>query len=62
MTKAEAVQHFGGVAPLADVLGIRYQAVQQWDEIPMRRQYEIERLTGGKLIADSSVVYRDQAA
>ena len=52
MTKVEAVKHFGGIAPLADALHVRYQAVYQWREIPMRRQYEIERLTDGQLKAD----------
>lgn len=52
MTKSEAVKHFGGVVRLAEVLGIQSQAVSQWGEqIPMRRAYEIERLTGGKLKA-----------
>lgn len=61
MTKDQAIKHFGGVAALADALHIRYQAVQQWREIPMRRQYEIEKLTNGELWADQ-VHLRDQAA
>lgn len=52
MNKSDAVKHFGGVVRLAEALGIQSQAVSQWGEkIPMRRAYEIEKLTGGQLKA-----------
>ncbi|HEJ1325755.1 TPA: Cro/CI family transcriptional regulator [Pseudomonas aeruginosa] len=50
MTKSDAIKHFGSKSKLAAALGISYAAVQQWDEeIPMLRQYEIERITKGAL-------------
>lgn len=52
MKKNEAIGHFGSVVKLAEALGIKPQAVSQWGEhIPMRRAYEIERITNGKLKA-----------
>lgn len=52
MTKKEAVDHFGTATALAKALGITLEAVSQWQDVPMRRQYEIERLTNGELKAD----------
>ena len=54
MTTEEAVRFFDGKpSRLAEALHISPAAVSQWgDKIPMRRQYEIERLTKGKLKAD----------
>lgn len=53
MTKSDAINHFGSAAALAEALGIKPAAVSQWrdDHVPIRRQYELERLTGGKLRA-----------
>lgn len=52
MKKIDAIKHFGGIVKLAETLGIRPQAVSQWGkDIPIRRAYEIERLTKGKLKA-----------
>lgn len=36
----------GGRAGLAKKLGISRQAVYKWDEIPMERMLEIEKVTG----------------
>lgn len=53
MKLSEAVAHFGTEAEVARKLNIRPQAVYQWgDEVPMRRQYQLERMTKGKLKAD----------
>ena len=53
MKKVDAVLHFGNTIKLAKALGIAQSAVSQWgDEIPMRRAFEIERITNGKLKAD----------
>lgn len=50
MTKSEVVNHFGGVSQVAKALGLSYEAVRQWPEsIPKLRQYELERITAGKL-------------
>ena len=54
MNKNDALSHFGGVIATANALGISHAAVSKWGEkIPMRRAYEIERLTDGKLKAVS---------
>ncbi|BBT79928.1 TPA: Cro/CI family transcriptional regulator [Aeromonas veronii] len=53
MKTADAVAHFGGIAPLAKALGVKTQAISQWKEkVPELRSYQIEVLTGGKLKAD----------
>ena len=41
-----AVQSFGGVARLADALGITTAAIYQWQRVPQGRVLRIERLTG----------------
>ncbi|MBF0437209.1 MAG: Cro/Cl family transcriptional regulator [Magnetococcales bacterium] len=43
------VSHFGGISELAKALGIRRQAIYQWERIPVLRAYQIERLTKGEL-------------
>jgi len=53
MNKKDVIKHFGGANKVAQALGILNSAVSQWgDEIPMRRAFEIERITNGKLKAD----------
>lgn len=55
MKKADAVKHYGSPSALAKALGITLQAVGQWgDDVPELRQYQLEKLTGGKLKADTS--------
>jgi hypothetical protein len=52
MTTKEAIDHFGGVKPLAQALDIWPTGISRWkDRPPMLRQYEIERITKGKLKA-----------
>lgn len=51
MTKSQAIKHFGSISALAKALGVTYEAVRQWEEVPELRQYQIERLTGGDLKA-----------
>lgn len=53
MKKSDAVKHFGQKIDLAKALGVSPAAVTQWPEdgIPMRRQYELERITDGQLKA-----------
>lgn len=41
-----AIKAVGGRQALADLLGISYQAVQQWTKIPAERVVEIEEKTG----------------
>ncbi|EOU1354128.1 Cro/CI family transcriptional regulator [Pseudomonas aeruginosa] len=50
MKMTEAITHFGSKKKLAQALGISPSAVTMWGEsIPELRQYQIERLTKGKL-------------
>lgn len=58
MRFAEALQHYGTQAAIARALGIQPAAVAQWaaiKRIPLLRQHQIERLTGGALKADDPV-------
>ena len=53
MNRADAINHFKGIAHLAKALGITYEAVRQWgEEIPELRQYQLELVTDGQLKAD----------
>ena len=50
MTKAAAVQWAGGVSRLAELLGIRPQAVSKWRgdrPIPRLREYQIAEIKKG---------------
>lgn len=52
MNKAEVIAYFGSVVETARALGIAQPSVTNWSEqLPILRQLEIERLTGGKLRA-----------
>ncbi|ATB63298.1 Cro/CI family transcriptional regulator [Pseudomonas mosselii] len=51
MTKSQAIQHFGSISALAKALGVTYEAVRQWSDVPELRQYQIERITRGVLKA-----------
>jgi len=42
----EAAARVGGVAQLANRLGITQSAVYQWEEVPVERVADLERLTG----------------
>lgn len=41
-----AIEAVGGLAALADPLGITVQAVSQWDEVPPRRVLAVEKISG----------------
>jgi DNA-binding transcriptional regulator YdaS (Cro superfamily) len=48
--KIDVIDHFGSVGAVADALKINGSAVSQWgEEIPIRRAYELERITKGAL-------------
>ncbi|MBB20218.1 MAG: Cro/Cl family transcriptional regulator [Rickettsiales bacterium] len=54
MTKTEVIEHFGSASNVARALQVTRQSVSSWpDEIPLLRQMQIEKLTGGKLKADN---------
>lgn len=47
-----AIEHFGGVAGLADALGVERQAIYMWrGKVPKLRAYQIESLTDGQITA-----------
>lgn len=58
MKRKKAIDYFGSIPALARALGITYEAVRQWgDIVPELRQYQLEKITGGKLKAgDDSLV------
>lgn len=41
-----AIDAVGGLAGLAEPLGITAQAVSQWDEVPPLRVLQVERVSG----------------
>lgn len=50
-----AIEHFGGVAKLAEALKISKTAVYLWgDELPEGRAFQLEVITEGKLKAVES--------
>lgn len=42
----QAAENVGGVAKLAEGLGIKHQSFYSWDRVPAERVLEIERLSG----------------
>ncbi len=53
MTTKEAIDYYGSIKKLADALGIWPHPIYRWKEHPPKlRQFEIERLTDGKLKAE----------
>lgn len=55
MKTADAIQFFGSKAAIAKALRLSPAAISQWGEqVPMRRQFEIEHVSGGALRADYS--------
>jgi len=55
MKTASAIKHYGTIKKLARALGIKPPSVYDWGPIvPKQRQYELERITKGKLRADWS--------
>ena len=54
MKKDEVLAYYGTQRQLAQALGITQAAVAQWREVPMLRQYQLERLTAGALKAQDT--------
>jgi transcriptional repressor of cell division inhibition gene dicB len=54
MTFQQVVDHFGSVRKIAEALGIGRKAVHAWKNIgvPILRQYQIQTLTNGALVAE----------
>lgn len=54
MNTRDAANHFGSKKKLAEALGIQPSAVTMWGEVvPISRQYQIQVLSNGKLMADA---------
>lgn len=54
MQKSQAIEHFGGVAKLAAILGVSRQAIHAWgDTVPELWRYKIHYLSEGKLPLES---------
>lgn len=50
MKKQSAIDHFGGVKPLADALGVWPAAVYKWgDDVPEMVAYKLHVITDGAL-------------
>lgn len=57
MRTSDVIEHFGSQAAIARALGIKPPSVAEWgDTVPPLRQLQIEKLTAGKLIADTAIL------
>jgi len=57
MKTEAAAEFFGSKKKLAEALGITPSAVTMWgEEVPELRQYQIERLTRGKVKSEAAAV------
>lgn len=53
MTKQEAIDHYKGIADLAQALGIKPPSIYSWGEYPpILRQLQLEALTAKRLKAE----------
>lgn len=65
MTFEDLISHFGTQAEAARAIGVTRGRVWQWrlEGIPLLRQFQIERITGGALVArDTAPGVPDAAA
>jgi transcriptional repressor of cell division inhibition gene dicB len=64
MLKQDVIDHFGGVTATSRALGTSQPSVTNWsDPLPVLRQLQIEKLTGGALKAGPECeIYRVKAA
>ncbi len=52
MKTDQAISHFGSYAALARALGVDQSAIRHWKgEVPLLRQYQLQVITAGKLVA-----------
>lgn len=55
MRKSDAVRYFGNEYRLAKALNINQSAVSRWTTyVPLIRAIQLERISGGKLRADTA--------
>lgn len=52
MTKDEVLSYFGNASKVSRALGLTHAAVLAWREVPHQWQFQLERMTGGELVAD----------
>lgn len=53
MKKQDVISYFGNQEKTAIALGVKQASVSRWsEEVPLRRAFEIERITNGALKAD----------
>lgn len=64
MTFEDLIEHFGSQAEAARAIGVTRGRVWQWrlEGIPTLRQFQIERITGGALVASSDLMASSDAA
>jgi transcriptional repressor of cell division inhibition gene dicB len=63
MRKHDAIKFFGSQAEMARALGITRQSICGWGTVvPLARQYQIERLSKGRLKAPPVQEYRSESA
>ena len=54
MNVDEAISYFGDRKKMAENLGVSLYVTYRWDKkLPMLRQFQIERMSDGKLKADA---------
>ena len=59
MTTDQAITHFGSIKELAHALGVWPNSITRWGEYPPRhRQFELERITNGKLKIERGLIKR----
>lgn len=60
MTGVEiAIRKAGGMRALARKIGVTYQSIQKWDEVPVRWLFAVERATGIPAHKLRPELYRD---
>lgn len=63
MKTLDAISYFGGKPQLAAALGIRLPSLYDWgDIVPLKRQFQIQQLTGGALRATLPALPNDREA
>lgn len=54
----EVISYFGSTRETAQALGVTFQAIHRWskqNKVPQGRQWQIQTLTGGRLVVDKEL-------
>ncbi|MCG9697449.1 Cro/CI family transcriptional regulator [Shewanella sp. Isolate11] len=63
MKKSDAINFFGSQSKLGEALKISQAAISKWPEdVPELRAYQIQHITGGKLIAVKAEIAHSETA